>query len=79
MADLKGMDEGRLKELFDIRKQGHLDRLVLGIKKLQNPDQGEARASRAPYLRKFGNLSIRNNFGNHVIIRPSVRTTEEPM
>lgn len=41
MVDLKGMDKGSLKELFDIRKRGHLDRLVLGIKKLQNPDEGE--------------------------------------
>lgn len=44
MVDLKGMDKGSLKEVFDIRKRGHLDKLILGIKKLQNPDQGELTA-----------------------------------
>lgn len=40
LEDLKGLDKKSLKETFHIWKRGHLNKLVLGIRKLQYPHEG---------------------------------------
>lgn len=39
LEDLKGLDKKSLKETFHIWKRGHLNKLVVGIKKLQYPHE----------------------------------------
>lgn len=40
LEDLKNMSKENIKETFNIHKQGHFNRLLSAIRKLQYPNQG---------------------------------------